>query len=114
MEKTLIIHQQHHPKELSRSKSQDVFQKLGRLVFRDLPDVDIAIIVCHQLESSRDLVVPSSIKYCEGDEIQANACISKNNNQYNTEKGGVDDKVEIIFTDNLVTDGIIECLKSDF
>ena len=64
MSKIVLLHQEYHPKDVSRCALQRIHRETCGPVFRDLLGVDRAMVACHKPKNLKDLVIPSRMKDC--------------------------------------------------
>jgi len=66
----LFFHPTFHPKDISRKSMQEMYSKTCGEIFKDLLDVKQLTIAYHRPQNLRDLLMPSKLKTCDGEENQ--------------------------------------------
>ena len=77
MKKILLLHQECHPKDVSRYALQRVYRETCGSVFKDLLGVDKAMVACHKPKNLKDLVMPSRMKDCNEVDLKASTYVKK-------------------------------------
>ena len=68
----VLLHLTRYLKDVSRKRLQMMFNKTYREKFKDVLNIDQCMIACHNPEKVRKLIMPISLKECEGAENSAN------------------------------------------
>ena len=71
MSKIVLLHQEYHPKDVSRRTLQRIYRETCGPVFRDLLGIDRAMVAYHKSKNLKDLVIPSRMKDCIEPELKA-------------------------------------------
>ena len=71
MSKIVLLHQEYHPKDVSRRTLQRIYRETCGPVFRDLLGIDRAMVAYHKSKNLKDLVIPSRMKECIEPELKA-------------------------------------------
>ena len=71
MSKIVLLHQEYHPKDVSRRTIQRIYKETCGPVFRDLLGIDRAMVAYHKSKNLKDLVIPSRMKDCIEPELKA-------------------------------------------
>ena len=71
MSKMVLLHQEYHPKDVSRRTLQRIYRETCGPVFRDLLGIDRAMVAYHKSKNLKDLVIPSRMKECIEPELKA-------------------------------------------
>ena len=72
MHGSILLYPECHPKDVSRNESQTMFKTTYKERFQDFLNTDECMIVYHNPDILRKLIIPSSLKQCEGIQNSAN------------------------------------------
>ena len=78
----------------------------------DLVGIERAMVACHKPKSLQNIIIPSSMKYCEGVQTQVSNHIDRDK-LFNVMKSkDAIKKEKYIFTEDLVAEEVIEHFKT--
>ena len=106
MKKISLLHQERHPKDLSRCSLQRMHRETCGPVFEDLLGVEKSMVACHKPNNLNDPVIPSRMKVCMKRDLRSSAYVK---NQTESVVGvPVKEIVKDIVLDDGVSPGIRE------